>query len=102
MAGMIPAGSRFLDVGCGEGTLGEALSRARRAEFVGVEPDAARAARARARGLNAVVDYFCPQVVRAIGPVDVVVLAVGVEHLPDPQSMRLVCVEALKPVAAVI
>ena len=45
MAGMIPPGLRFLDVGCGEGTLGETLSRACRAEFVGVESDAARAAR---------------------------------------------------------
>jgi methionine biosynthesis protein MetW len=102
MAGMIPAGSRFLDVGCGEGTLGEALSRACRAEFVGIEPDAARAARARARGLNVVVNYFGPQLVREIGPVDVVVLADVLEHLPDPQSMLLVCREALKPRGSVI
>src|SRR5258708_36997175 len=71
MAGMIPAGSRFLDVGGGEGTLGEALSRACRAEVAAIDPDAARAAPARARGLTGAVDYFGHRAVPGVGPLHV-------------------------------
>lgn len=57
VAKMIPAGSRVLDVGCGEGMLSAVLEVACRAEFVGIEPDPTRAARAAARGLNVVVGF---------------------------------------------
>lgn len=102
VARMIPAGSKVIDVGCGDGALAKTLSQACQAEIVGVEPDAARAERARNRGLQVIADYFGPEVVRAIGPVDIVLFADVLEHLANPQSMLRVCRDALRPRGCVI
>lgn len=102
MAQMIPAGSKVIDVGCGDGALTKTLSEACHADIVGVEPDAARAERAKTRGLYVIRDYFGPEAVRAIGRVDIVLFADVLEHLPNPQAMLVASREALKPRGCVV
>lgn len=102
VAKMIPMGSRVLDVGCGEGLLSTVLENACRAEFVGIEPDPTRAARAVARGLNVVRGFFEEQAIRQLGLFDVVLFADVLEHLANPQAMLITCRGALKPGGATI
>ena len=58
IANMIEPGSRVLDVGCGTGCVTDLIRRNCAAEVIGVEPDSARAAVARLRGLSVEVDVF--------------------------------------------
>jgi cyclopropane fatty-acyl-phospholipid synthase-like methyltransferase len=62
IVGMVPTGSRVLDVGCSSGYLGEALKERRDARVWGIELDETDAAMARERGLEEVftadVDSF--------------------------------------------
>ena len=102
VATMIPAGSRVLDVGCGTGTLACVLSAACSATFVGIEPDAARAERARSRGLEIHDGYLTQELIKELEPFDVVLFADVLEHLPNPQSLLLLAREALKPRGAAI
>ena len=51
IAGMIAPGSRVLDIGCGDGTLLDALSRTRGCDARGMEIDMAEVTRAVAHGL---------------------------------------------------
>jgi methionine biosynthesis protein MetW len=102
VASMLPAGAKVLDVGCGSGVLAKVLEDASGAEFLGIEPDATRAARAVARGLKVRVGYLTAETVREIGLFDIVLFADVLEHLPNPQSMLLVARQALKPGGAVI
>lgn len=102
VAEMLRRGSRVLDVGCGTGTLACVLSQACSAKFVGVEPDAARAERARTRGLEVHSGYLTPELIGQLDPFDVVLFADVLEHLPNPQSMLLLARDALVPGGAVI
>jgi methionine biosynthesis protein MetW len=102
VAKMIPAGARVLDVGCGEGTLTKVLSDACHAEFVGLEPDPARAARASSRGLDVRAVGFDREQVHDLGGFDIVLFADVLEHLADPQAALLLAHEVLKPGGAVI
>jgi len=102
VARMVPAGVRVLDVGCGAGALTRVLRLATRAEFLGIEPNAKRAERARSYGLNVCTGYLTRELVHEIGLFDIVLLADVLEHLPNPQAMLLLCREALKSGGAVI
>ncbi len=102
LAKMIPSGVRLLDVGCGTGALGQVLSATCHAEVVGVEPDAARAARARVRGLSVRGGYLTDELIREIGFFDIVLLADVLEHLPNPHAMLRLVRKALKQRGAVI
>jgi methionine biosynthesis protein MetW len=102
VAEMIPAGSRVLDVGCGAGVLARMLADKCGAEFVGIEPDPARAARARERSLEVHLGSLTDEIVREIGSFDIVLFADVLEHLPNPQSVLLLSRSALKPRGAVI
>ena len=102
VAKMIPIGSRVLDVGCGGGMLTKVLSDACHGEFVGIEPDHARAERAAERGLNILVGLFNREIVRELRPFDIVLLADVLEHLTNPQAMLMTCREVLKPRGAII
>ena len=102
VAKMIPIGSRVLDIGCGEGTLSKVLSDACRAEFVGVEPDPTRAARAADSGLNVLVGSFDREIIRELKSFDIVLFADVLEHLPNPHAILLTCREALRPRGAII
>jgi methionine biosynthesis protein MetW len=101
-AEMIPAGSRVLDVGCGAGVLTRTLADKCKAEFVCIEPDPARAARAMARGLKVYVGDLTEKIIREIGPVDILLFADVLEHLPNPQAVLLLSRSALKSGGAVI
>jgi methionine biosynthesis protein MetW len=102
VADMIPAGSRVLDVGCGGGLLTQTWAERCKAEFVGIEPDPARAARAAKRGLEIHVGYLTEEIIPKIGSFDIVVFADVLEHLPNPHAVLLVSRMALKPRGAVI
>lgn len=102
IAGMIPEFAKVLDVGCGSGAVMKILQDVSHAEFLGIEPDATRAARASARGLNVRVGYLTPETIRETGLFDIVLFADVLEHLPNPQAMLAVARQALKPGGAVI
>jgi len=102
VAEMIPPGSRVLDVGCGGGVLTQLWADKCKAEFVGIEPDPARAARARERGLEMHVGYLTEEIIRRIGSFDIVIFADVLEHLPNPHAVLLLSRAALKPRGAVI
>jgi 2-polyprenyl-3-methyl-5-hydroxy-6-metoxy-1,4-benzoquinol methylase len=91
-------GSRVLDVGCGEGTLGATL-KAAGAEFVaGVEFDHRAAECARAT-LDVLVEgsiLDCP-LPFAAGEFDYLIFADVLEHLPDPDAALARCLALLKP-----
>ena len=89
-------------MGCGTGVLTRILADKCRAEFVGIEPDPVRAARAIARDLEVRVGYLTQKLIREIGSFDVVLFADVLEHLPNPQSMLLLSRGALKRRGAVI
>lgn len=102
VASMIPAGAKVLDVGCGSGVLTKLLKDVTHADFLGIEPDTTRAARAMSRGVKVRVGYLTAETVREIGLFDIVLFADVLEHLPNPQEMLLVARQALKPGGAVI
>lgn len=102
VARMIPRGSRVLDVGCGTGLLAKNLSDACGAEFIGIEPDPIRASRAAQRGLQIHSGVLSHELVAEIGPVDIVLFADVLEHLPSPQEPLLISLAALKPGGSVI
>lgn len=99
---MVPRGSRVLDVGCGTGSLDRILAERCEAKVVGVEPDRARAEVALGRGIHVEVAYLTEDLIARLGRFDVVLLADVLEHLPDPQTMLLLCRDALESRGAVI
>lgn len=84
---MVPEGARVLDVGCGTGSVSLHLVSSRSAKLIGVEPDSARASRARERGLDVRGAMLTPQLISELGPFDIVLFADVLEHLADPASM---------------
>jgi SAM-dependent methyltransferase len=98
----VPAGARrVLDLGCASGALGAAL-RARGARVVGVERDAAYAARARER-LDEVVEADLETLdPAALGMFDVLVAGDVLEHLVDPWSVLARFAAAVEPGGTVI
>jgi methionine biosynthesis protein MetW len=81
---IVPQGARVLDVGCGTGALSTLLRDVRGASVVGVEPDPARAALARERGIEAVTGVLSPSLHETLGRFDVAIYADVLEHLVDP------------------
>lgn len=53
--GWIPSGARVVDLGCGDGSVGERIQRERQATVSGIEIDPAGAEAARRRGIEALV-----------------------------------------------
>jgi methionine biosynthesis protein MetW len=99
---MIPRGSRILDVGCGNGRLGEILRDDGGCTVLGIEPSAERAGVARERGLEVIVGLFTEELARSIETVDFVVFADVLEHLADPTALLLLARSVLKPGGSVI
>lgn len=98
-----PAGRSFLDVGCGEGALGQALKQAGAARVAGIEmtPDAALLARDR---LDALVEGDITQVELpfADGEFDYIVFADVLEHLPQPEAVLRRMLRYLRPDGRVV
>ncbi len=102
IANLVPRGARVLDVGCGTGALSVLLRDARGAAVVGVEPDAARAARARERGIEAVTGVLSESLHETLGLFDVAVYADVLEHLVDPLAELVKVRPFLKPTGVVV
>jgi len=104
--GMIRRGARVLDVGCGVGDFSATVRDRLGAEVTGIEPDAARAAEARRRGLTVserVLDeVLADQAERMAGQFDVVLYMDVLEHLADPGAELRAARRALAPGGAVI
>ena len=84
---------RVLDVGCAYGWFLEA-ARSRGMVAVGVEPDAATATVARARGLDVIQGYF-PECLSETDVFDVIVFHDTLEHIPQVHGMIAACDRAL-------
>lgn len=87
IAQFVPAGARVLDVGCGTGSVSQAIAELSGGRVVGVEPDGTRVAAARARGLDVHEGYLSTEYVRNHGPFDCVIFADVLEHLPSPAAV---------------
>jgi 2-polyprenyl-3-methyl-5-hydroxy-6-metoxy-1,4-benzoquinol methylase len=83
LAHLIAPNSRVLDVGCGTGVITDAIRRQKSASIIGIEPDAERAQRAVARGLDVHLGVLSPDFIRQHGPFDYIVFADVLEHLPN-------------------
>jgi SAM-dependent methyltransferase len=84
----VPAGGRWLDVGCGTGALSAAiLELASPAELVGIDPSAGFVAHARERILDSRARFEVGDAGALPGPeaaFDAVVAGLVVNHVPDP------------------
>jgi len=103
MVDAVPAGARVLDVGCAGGYLAELLTAAG-STVVGVEPDAAAAAAARAHCVSVTVgDFEDPEVRTALpGPFDAVIFGDVLEHMRDPGAVLAATRELLAPGSRVV
>lgn len=92
---LVPFEARVLDIGCGTGSVSEHVVHTRRASLVGIEPDQARAKRARERGLTVHAAFPTEELLDTLGKFDVVLLADVLEHLADPFSLVTLARRAL-------
>jgi SAM-dependent methyltransferase len=94
LTAQFPNGGKLLDVGCAHGWFLEET----RAHFavLGIEPDAAVFARARAKSLP-VREGFFPDVLEESERFDVIVFNDVIEHIPDIESALRECNKRLLP-----
>jgi SAM-dependent methyltransferase len=97
ISSMIPTGARVLDVGCGTGSVTKHVISNRGATVIGLEPDEARARRARERGLVVHMVPLSADIIESLGEFDVVLFADVLEHLADPWSILTLAKSALAP-----
>lgn len=85
--------SRVLEVGCGSGTISAYLKQAKHCDVLAVEPDAAMAAEARARGIEVIQASIEEPATRATiagrAPFDAIIFADVLEHLRDPWTVLI-------------
>lgn len=92
---------RVLDVGCSVGTFLEAAAAAGW-DGVGVEPNPAAAACARARGLEVHVGFFDAAMAGRVGAFDVVHLSDVIEHVFDPVGFLRLAASVAAPGGLVV
>jgi 2-polyprenyl-3-methyl-5-hydroxy-6-metoxy-1,4-benzoquinol methylase len=98
----VPAAARrILDVGCGAGRFGLELKRARGAEVLGVEPDAAAAAQARAH-LDRTFDTAFEAAPLPAAHFDCIVFNDSLEHMLEPEAALRRARTLLAPGGAVV
>ena len=102
LSSMIADGARVLDIGCGTGSVSAQLISNRNLSLVGIEPDPSRAQAARDRGIDVRSTYLSTDLIRELGPFDVVLFADVLEHLPDPWKLLVLAKGALAPSGRVI
>ena len=88
-------GKTLLEPGCSTGLFLEAAAR-RGARVLGLEPEADKAARSRAKGFEVIPGFF-PQALPAGRSFDVIVFNDVFEHLPDPVGALKVCAARMNP-----
>lgn len=93
----MPSGVKVLDVGCGTGSITSLANRDKGNTVIGLEPDPARAALARSRGIEVYEELLNPDFIARHGPFDVVMFADVLEHIADPQETLNLAVTALRP-----
>ena len=76
---------RVLDVGCADGTFGEALEKAREIEVWGVEPTKSAAATAKAKLDRVIEGMFDPQMDLPVGSFDCILFNDVLEHMLAPE-----------------
>jgi SAM-dependent methyltransferase len=92
----VPPG-RALDIGCGEGYLGETLMRRGYGEVWGVEPEPTVAHRAKGRLSGVTVGPFPETAPDQMEPFDLIVFADSLEHIVDPWDALCRAKELLAP-----
>lgn len=103
----LPDGAaRVVEAGCADGALGQAyLSRHPRVDYVGIERDSVRAAKAAGRGLRVLVadvERLDDATLAALAPADAWVFGDVLEHLVDPWALLARVRETLSPAGAVV
>ncbi len=102
ISSLIPRGAKGLDVGCGTGSVSEVIQKMSGARLIGIEPDAERAAAARARGLEAFQGFLSEEFLQQHGPFDVIIFADVLEHLPDPAEVVSLARKGLVPGGSIV
>jgi len=102
LASLVRTKGRVLDVGCGTGSVTEVIKEQTNADVVGIEPDPARAALARARGLNVLDGNLSEHILKCCGPFDTIVFADVLEHLSNPAELVLLAKKGLAPGGAIV
>jgi methionine biosynthesis protein MetW len=102
LASLIAGNSRVLDVGCGTGSITELIGQETQARIVGIEPDAARAAIARSRGLEVFEGLLSENFLKEHEPFDTIVFADVLEHLPNPGALVLIAKKGLVPGGSIV
>jgi methionine biosynthesis protein MetW len=102
LASLITPKSRILDVGCGTGVVTEIIRGQRSASIIGIEPDAERVRRARARGLDVYLGVLTPEFIQRHGPFDYIVFADVLEHLSNPAEIVTMAKAGLIPGGSVV
>lgn len=105
VAAIAADGGRVVDVGCGDGRYGDLLApaaRAGRLRYLGVEPDAARAADLASRWPWAEVRAVPVEQLAVDGPLDALLVLRSWNHLADPAAALAPLVAALRPGAPML
>ena len=100
--GWVPEGARVLDVGCGTGSHTLKYMDGKKCQFLGVEPDADRAALARSRGLNVVTGLMDDDLLAQHGPFDMIIFSDVLEHVPAPASLLDLAKTGLAPGGVIV
>ncbi len=97
IAARLPKGARVLDVGCGTGVVSALLKELSGCDIIGIEPEPARAAIARSRGLKVIEGYLTESMASELGRFDAIIFADVLEHLAEPAALLTCAAGFLAP-----
>ena len=97
-----PDCKRVLDVGCGQGNLGELLKKNRQVEVWGIEPVTTAVAKAATKLDHVIEGIFAPEADLPRESFDAVFFNDVLEHLMDPAAALRLAADLLKPGGVVI